>query len=138
MRTPTTFALCVAGDCPRAAHCLRRQALLQMDGARRDVIMTINPVGLAIGYDCPHYKSAERIRMAAGFSSALCALPHGCVNAVKGEITKRFCLRNYYHLRRGDRPMTPTEQAFVADILERHGAPSPVRFDRYYDDYDWD
>lgn len=137
MKTPKNFAMCVVGDCPRASHCLRRQALLQSDGPRRDVIITINPVGLTAGNDCPHFKSVEPIRMAAGFINAFSALPHGSVSAVKQEIARNFCLRNYYHLRNGERPMTPSEQNLVASVLERHGAKAPVSFDHYYDDYEW-
>lgn len=137
MKTPETFALCVIGNCPVADNCLRRQALVQMDAPRRDVITTINPIGLAPGADCPHFRSVEPIRIAYGFRGALSAIPHGNVGMLKTEISNHFCLRNYYHLRNGERSMTPNEQEVVAKILERYGATAPVRFDRYADDYQW-
>lgn len=137
MKTPETFPLCVVADCPVADKCLRRQALLQMDGPRRDIITAINPLDLTPGDECPHFRSAEPIRLAYGFRGALSAIPHGNVGLIRTEISKNFCQRNYYHLRNGERSMTPYEQELVAKILERHGAPAPVCFDRYVDDYQW-
>lgn len=137
MNPPITFPLCVVGDCPVGDRCLRRQALVTMDGTRRDTITAVNPVGLTPGADCPRFKPAEPVRMAAGFRGAMGAMPHANIGVVKSMIAQRFCLRNYYHLRNGERPMTPDEQEFVASVLERYGAPAPVRFDRYYDDYVW-
>lgn len=137
MKNPETFALCVIGNCPVADTCLRRLALVNAEGPRREVITIINPAGLTPGADCPHFKSAEPVRMACGFRGALGAMPHGNVSAARTEIAQHFSQRFYYLLRNGERPMTPREQQVVGSILQRYGAPSPVCFDRYYDDYEW-
>lgn len=137
MTPPITYALCLQHECPVADKCLRHEAYVKMSGPVRPQITIINPAVTRPGADCPHFKTAEPVHMAAGFLGAMGAMPHANIGAAKSAIAHHFCLRNYFHLRKGERPMTPDEQAFVAGVLEQYGAPAPVRFDRYYDDYVW-
>lgn len=137
MTPPITFPLCIINDCPLAHKCLRRQALLNIEGERRDFINIVNPTALTTPTECPHFKEAHPVRMARGFRNAIGCMPHANIGAARSAIAEHFSLRFYYLLRNGERPMTPDEQKTVAEILEHHGAPSPVSFDRYYDDYIW-
>lgn len=137
MTPPVTFPLCIVTDCPLVDRCLRRQALLELEGPRRDTLPIINPFDLTTGDACPHFLEAKTTAMAAGFRGAMGAMPSSNVAAAKAAIAEIFSLRTYFRLRNGERAMTPAEQQAVAEVLERLGAPAPVRFDRYYDDYVW-
>lgn len=136
---PVDFRRCVAADCKAAELCLRHQAFAASNDADKD-FWVINPKAARPedGTDCPHYCNAAKVRMARGFKHALLSVPHGNVKSICDEISQYFCQRNYYHMRRGDRPMTPAEQEIVSSVLEKYGACTPIEFDAYYDDYLWE
>lgn len=135
---PNDFRRCVVDGCPAVATCLRHVAYDESTEADKS-IWVINPKSARPdeGTACPHYCSAAKVRMARGFKLALLSVPHGNVKRICDEISQHFCQCNYYHMRRGDRPMTPAEQQFIAEVLERYGARTPIEFDSYYDDYLW-
>lgn len=135
---PDDFRRCVVSGCAAAETCLRHVAY-ERSTEHDESFWTINPKAARPedGTACPHYCSAAKVRMACGFKLALLSVPHGNVKRICDEISSRFCQRNYYHMRRGDRPLTPAEQQFVAEVLERYGARTPIEFDTYYDDFLW-
>lgn len=136
---PDHFRRCVAEGCAAAEVCLRYQAY--KDSTEQDEsFWVINPKAAhpEAGTACPHYASAAKVRMARGFKHALLSVPHGNVKRIAEEISSHFCQRNYYNIRRGDRPMTPAEQEIIATVLEKYGARTPIEFDAYYDDYLWE
>lgn len=136
---PGNFGLCFKNECASAADCLR--ALAARDAsAVPDQLIVANPlqVDAAGKGNCPHFKSAETVRIAYGFINALGTVPGKHQKDVRKAILAHFCLRNYYHLRRGDKPMYPETQQLIASILTDHGAPSPVEFDRYEDSVNWE
>lgn len=136
---PSDFRRCVAADCNASELCLRHHAFAATTEDDKD-FGVINPKTAQpdSGTDCPHYCSAAQVRMARGFKHALLSVPHGNVKCICDEISQYFCQRNYYHMRRGDRPMTPAEQKIVAEVLEKYGAHTPIEFDAYYDDFLWE
>lgn len=145
-KIPDDFRRCVVSGCAAAETCLRHVAYEESTEAVES-FWVINPKAAhpiessthSEGTEtiCPHYCSAAKVRMARGFKLALLSVPHGNVKRVCDEISQHFCQRNYYHMRRGDRPMTPGEQQFIAEVLERNGAHTPIQFDVYYDDFLW-
>lgn len=135
---PDAFRRCVATNCRAAGHCLRYQAY-EASNETDAAFWCINPKAALPeeGEACPHYCSADKVRMARGFRKALLSVPHGNMQNIRFDISQHFCERNYYHMRRGDRPMSPTEQKIIADVLEKYGAKTPVEFDEYYDEFLW-
>lgn len=137
-RAPREYTLCLRHACASASHCLRHQVALGLTPSRR-VVPLANPLLTSPEGKgkCPFYRSAEKVRLAYGFTRALATVPHGKVKAVRYALMAHMCERNYYYARRGDRPLYPKEQRLVADILTQAGAPTPIAFDRYEWDYDW-
>lgn len=137
-KIPDDFRRCVASDCSAASTCLRHVAYEESTEADES-FWNITPKAAHPdeGTACPHYCCTAKVRMARGFKLALLSVPHGNMKRICDEISQHSCQRNYYHMRRGDRPMTPAEQQFIAEVLERHGAHTPIEFDTYYDDYLW-
>lgn len=135
---PTDFRRCVATSCAAAERCLRYQAF-EASSADDASFWCINPKAARPeeGEACPHFCSAEKVRMARGFKQAMLSVPYGNVGNICRDLSQHFCERNYYHMRRGDRPMTPAEQQIVADVLQRYGARTPIEFDFYYEDFLW-
>lgn len=86
---------------------------------------------------CPFFRSSEKVRVAYGFKQAMALVPHGKARAVRYALQEYMCERDFYYLRRGDKPIYPEMQRRIAADLAKAGAPAPIEFDRYEWRYDW-
>ena len=134
---PSQYILCLNGQCPKAATCLRH---LAEQSAPDDIKYwsIISPKHLAtISGDCPYYRSSEKVRYAKGFIGMLENLPHKEMQTVIIRLISHFNQRTYYRVRKGERSLSPAEQQNILRILKNSGVTTPVEFDAYYEDYDW-
>ena len=134
---PTNYILCLKGDCPKAAMCLRHKATLMMQ-ADVQTWSILSPAYLAqVEGECPHYSSTEKVQYARGFVQMMSSLTVKQANAMKDGIVSKFGMNMYYRMRRGDRLITPTEQEVIYQILEQQGVANRPDFDTYVEDYLW-
>ncbi len=134
---PTSYTLCIKGDCPKAAMCLRYKATLMIPA---DVMKwsILSPAYLAqTEGECPHYRSAEKVQYARGFVRMMSALTVKQAHVVKDSIVATFGMNMYYRMRRGERLITPTEQEAIYQMLEQQGVTTRPEFDAYVEDYLW-
>ena len=52
-------------------------------------------------------------------------------------LMRHFSRRTYYRVRKGERPLSPSEQQVVLNALKRCGVKEPKDFDAYFEEYDW-
>ena len=136
-KVPNNFTLCIKGDCPKSANCLRHVAVAMMP-AEMQKWSIISPAYLAqMEGECPLYRSAEKVQYARGFVRMMSALTVQQANAVKGNIIATFGMNMYYRMRRGERLITPTEQEEIYQMLEKQGVTTRLEFDAYEKDYLW-
>ena len=134
---PVNYTLCIKGDCPKAAVCLRYKATQMMPGEVQKWSI-LSPAYLAqIENECPHYRSAEKVMSARGFVRMMSALTVTQAHVVKDNIVATFGMNMYYRMRRGDRLITPTEQEAIYQMLEQQGVTTRPEFDAYEKDYLW-
>ena len=134
---PTNYILCLKGDCPKAAMCLRHKATLMMQ-ADVQTWSILSPAYLAqVEGECPHYSSTEKVQYARGFVQMMSSLTVKQANAMKDGIVSKFGMNMYYRMRRGDRLITPTEQESIYQLLEQQGITTRPEFDAYEKDYLW-
>ncbi len=134
---PTSYTLCIKSDCPKAAMCLRYKATLMVPA---DVMKwsILSPAYLAqTKGECPHYRSAEKVKYARGFVRMMSALTVKQAHVVKDSIVATFGMNMYYRMRRGERLITPTEQEAIYQMLEQQGVTARPEFDAYVEDYLW-
>ena len=134
---PVNYTLCIKRDCPKAAMCLRYKATLMIPA---DVMKwsILSPAYLAqTEGECPHYRSAEKVKYARGFVRMMSALTVNQAHVVKDNIVATFGMNMYYRMRRGDRLITPTEQEAIYQMLEQQGVTARPDFDAYVEDYLW-
>lgn len=86
---------------------------------------------------CPYYRPNKKVRYAAGFVSLLESLPHKQMLSVIPGLMRHFSRRTYYRVRKGERPLSPSEQQVVLNALKRCGVKEPKDFDAYFEEYDW-
>ena len=137
VEVPTNYTLCIKGDCPKAATCLRHRAtqMIPSDVMKWSIL---SPAYLVqIEGECPHYRSAEKVQYARGFVRMMSALTVKQAHVVKDSIVATFGMNMYYRMRRGERLITPTEQEAIYQMLEQQGITTRPEFDAYVEDYLW-
>ena len=65
---PSGYPLCLHGDCPMAASCLRQLAYRRHEELGT-FLNLINPSKCSQQADCPHYVSNQPVRFAKGFTN---------------------------------------------------------------------
>ena len=74
-KVPNNYTLCIKGECPKAATCLRHVAVAMMP-AEVQKWSIVSPAYLAqMEGECPHYRSAEKVQYARGFVRMMRTLP---------------------------------------------------------------
>ena len=134
---PNNFTLCIKGDCPKAANCLRHAAVSMMPTEVQKWSI-LSPVYLAqMEGECPHYRSAEKVQYARGFVRMMSAFTVKQAHALKDSIIATFGMAMYYRMRKGTRLITPAEQETIYQLLEQQGITERPAFDAYTEDYLW-
>ena len=136
-KVPANYTLCIKGDCPKAASCLRHVAVAMMP-AEVKAWSIVSPTYLEQKEgECLHYRSAERVMYARGFVRMMSAMTVKQAHAVKDCIVATFGMNMYYRMRRGERLITPTEQEEIYRLLENKGVDTRPEFDGYEEGYLW-
>ena len=135
---PSGYSLCLRPECASAHSCLRHLAGSGLTTSRY-VVEVVNPLLASPEGEgkCPFFRPSEKVRVAYGFTQAMALVPHGKARAVRYALQEYMCERDFYYLRRGDKPIYPEMQRRIAADLAKAGAPTPVEFDRYEWRYDW-
>ena len=136
-KVPNNYTLCIKGDCPKAANCLRHVAVAMMP-AEVQTWQIVSPAYLAqIEGDCPMYRSAEKVRYARGFVRMVRTLPVNVSEMVAKRLIAHFGRNAYYDMRKGKRPIAPAEQEIIRTVVAECGAQQEVVFDSYEEGYQW-
>ena len=137
VEVPTSYTLCIKGDCPKAAMCLRYKAT-QIMPAEVQKWSILSPAYLAqIEGECPHYRSAEKVQYARGFVRMIRTLPVNISEMVAHKLIDRLGRNAYYDMRKGKRAIAPAEQEIILTVVAECGAQQEVVFDSYEEDYQW-
>ena len=132
---PNNFTLCIKGDCPKAANCLRHVAMAMMP-AEMQKWSILSPAYLAqIEGECPMYRSAEKVQYARGFVRIVRTLPVNVSEMVMHKLIARFGRNGYYDMRKGKRAIAPDEQEIICAVVAECGAQQEVTFDSYEEGY---
>ena len=136
-KVPTNYTLCIKGDCPKAANCLRHVAVAMMP-AEVQRWSIVSPAYLAqMEGECPMYRSAEKVRYARGFVRMVRTLPVNISEMVMHKLIARFGRNGYYDMRKGKLAIAPAEQEVIRTVVAECGAQQEVEFDSYEMDYQW-
>lgn len=134
---PYGFARCLNERCPQAAECLRRVAALNGKD-RYPVISIVNPLCYpAEGESCPQFLKARKTRVAWGVKKLFESLPYNEAVSLRRQLVAHFGKSKYYRFYREERGLSPQDQAFIRQLLQRKGIKAEPVFDRYTDEYAW-
>ena len=136
-KVPNNYTLCIKGDCPKAANCLRHVAVAMMP-AEVERWQIVSPAYLEqMEGECPMYRSAEKVQYARGFVRMMSAMTVQQAHTVKDSIIATFGMAMYYRMRKGTRLITPAEQETIYNLLEQQGITERPAFDAYTEDFLW-
>ena len=136
-KVPTNYTLCIKGDCPKAANCLRHVAVAMMP-AEVQRWSIVSPAYLAqMEGECPMYRSAEKVRYARGFVRMVRTLPVNISEMVMHKLIARFGRNGYYDMRKGKLAIAPAEQEIIRIVVAECDAQQETEFDGYEMGYQW-
>ncbi len=97
---PNNYTLCIKGDCPKAATCLRHVAVKMMPSEVQRWSI-ISPAYLAqTEGECPVYRSAEKVQYAHGFVRMIRTLPVNVSEMVAKRLIAHFGRIVYYDMNK--------------------------------------
>ena len=134
-QVPFDYPLCLNGQCPKAATCLRQLAMQSMP-TEKDYWKIISPKRLAtVKGECPFYRSSQKARYAKGFMNMLNSLPYNKRGIAIANLIAGFGQRTYYRARKGDfaNSLPHLWQNFampMAKVCQRGGKVLPIRWQK--------
>ena len=136
-KVPNNYTLCIKGDCPKSANCLRHVAVAMMP-AEMQKWSIVSPAYLAqMERECPMYRSAEKVEYARGFVRMVRSLPVNVSETVAHKLIARFGRNGYYDMRKGKLAIAPAQQEIIRTVVAECGAKQEVEFDSYEIGYQW-
>lgn len=86
---------------------------------------------------CPYLRPFRIVRNAYGFTNMLKRIPQGNGELLFLDIPAASSERDYYRLRRGDKPISPTVQEQIISAITKRGALPSLEFDKYIEEVEW-
>ena len=126
---PRNWAICHRTDCPLAAQCLRHHAA-QVAPANLLEHNTVLPAAWQ-GDTCRAFVADEPVQMAYGMRNLYADVNTWDVQRLRRFVQPVFGQQShYYRYREGRYPITPAQQARVAELFRLNGYTSSPHFDR--------
>lgn len=134
---PHGWQMCFNVECPRREDCLRWVAATKMPSTVKWG-PAIYPTALEEDGKCRFFYRAEPRQMAWGFSK----LFYNVLN--RHAVSLRHYMKvylnghaNYYRYNRGDKLLTPEQQAHILNLFRKMGYEKGLEFDGYVTAYDF-
>lgn len=131
---PHTWAVCFQNDCPMAQQCLRYHAAQLLPADKK----THNTVLQTARNDesCQLYVADQPVKVAYGMTKLFSGLKPLAASDLRQQVEVVFGSRTqYYRYREGRYPISPKQQALIADIFARNGLSADLKFDRIEEKY---
>lgn len=120
-QVPFDYPLCLNGQCPKAATCLRQLAMQSMP-TEKDYWKIISPKRLAtVKGECPFYRSSQKARYAKGFMNMLNSLPYNKRGIAIANLIAGFGQRTYYPRPQRRTPAAPRRATIRTERLQTSG-----------------
>ncbi len=133
---PHNYEACLTNNCPQREHCLRAWV---WDNRKSSVqrYVVLNPDLTTSDGHCSFYCDDQPQRYALGFTNFQRRLFPDQYKQFMSACITRFGRNPYFMRRRGDTPMSPSEQAFIRSVLKQIGAPEDIDFDGFEERINW-
>ena len=133
---PHDWAICFLNNCPLAETCLRRRVaeLAPPTLKHHEIVL---PAAREDG-QCSLFVPAELVHMAWGMKNTFTHVKSYHYQEMRPMLEGYFGSHStFYRYYNGLRPITPKQQAWIANLLRRFGYDAPLHFDREEDVHDF-
>lgn len=132
-----TYILCFLSNCPLRNSCLRY--LVGEYGEESPLVqLAINPHNPKVGRKgCPMYRGNERKLMKFGFQHLYYDMPGHMEQSIRRTLIARLGRKQYFEMRKGERPITPSHQEVIAQVCRAHGWTGSINYDGERVEYEW-
>lgn len=130
-KVPQGYVHCINRDCPLANECLR---FLAAENAPEDVLQyaVLNPKAIkTAGSDCPFHRDSTPKRFGRGMNNMLQQVPSGRLKVLRAQLIALFGRTLFYEMKKGDKLVSPENQAKICEAFQSMAPGVNVEFDSY-------
>lgn len=133
---PFNYQRCTTSSCPLLSSCLRSIAWRELRGNAISFTV-LNPSLTTEASGCPYFVNSVPERYAVGFTQMQAQMLPAQYERFMSICRSRFGRNGYFVRRRGELPISPSEQKFIRETLNAVGGPQNVDFDAYEERINW-
>lgn len=134
---PAGYQICFNAECPMREACLRWKAGQKVT-AEKKWGPAIYPTALEADGTCQYFHKMEPKRMAWGFDQLFYNVLARDDKSLRTDLKKYLGGKTpYYRYHRGDKLLTPEQQAWIIRRFESAGYTKDLEFDGYVTTYDF-
>ena len=134
---PTGYQLCFNHQCPMHESCLRWKAAQKVPVSLKWG-PAVYPTSLEADGSCTFFHKAEPIRMAYGFSKLFYNVLERQVYGLRLGLREYLGGKTpYYRYNRGEKLLTPEQQAWILNHFQKAGYTKGLEFDGYVTTFDF-
>ena len=133
---PYDFEACIFADCPLATNCLRQLAFGLLAENQKSVRI-VSPKLCSKDDGCAYFRDSQPVVYARGFVNLQQAMLPKQYKTFMRVLEGKFGRNNYFALRRGEKPLSPKDQAVVREVLRKVGGNDELEFDGYEEAVNW-
>ena len=124
-----TFS-CPLTACPKKDECARHSSYLKALTESQTLTM-LNPSKVSFDANgCEHFIIPRQVRIAFGFKRLADTIPTGRARNMQWSFDFGS-ESSFYRTKRGERPLSPEEQALILHDVQSAGGDPTIGFDRY-------
>ncbi len=132
---PQWWAICQNSGCPVREKCLRHHAAtIAPDGTTHPCV-----IAQPSASGCPYFDEKRTVRIASGLRALFrgVAPQHGrpMRQELMAYLGSKTSKGTYYRYAHGERLLSPRQQAWISQLMQRYGYPAGPTYDRCYDDF---
>ncbi|WP_455673406.1 DUF6078 family protein [Phocaeicola sp.] len=136
-QVPDRFIHCFNPHCPKGENCLCHLAALHIS-EQVATVTVVNPTAYPADAEaCPHFRKADKVRLAWGTTTLFDNLPFKKAKYVNNAVQNLYSHATYHRIKHGLRSLPPKEQEEIRLIFHRFGIEEAPVFDRYTEEYSW-
>ncbi|MBQ7461007.1 MAG: hypothetical protein IJS63_01955 [Bacteroidaceae bacterium] len=131
---PSGWAVCLQDDCPLREGCLRYAVgrLMPEGTLQHNMVLP----AARQGDQCRLFATSEPVQIAYGMRQMLPRAANGNIRALRQELYDVFgSTPQFYRYRDGRYPITPEQQARIAELFQKHGIAEKPLYDRTSKEY---
>ena len=118
-KRPLGYFNCLSDSCPLAEKCLRRISARYSE--ENDEIFRVVNHRLLDENNCKYYVEDKKVDVAYGMTKSFEEVKAKDIVEMRKHLISYFGNNYYYKKRRGELPITPKEQDFVAKVFKSYG-----------------